>query len=199
MEQRTPEWYAARLGRVTSSKITDAMMAKTTAGYRNYRAQLVAERLTGIVADTYCSFDMQQGIEREPAARLCYQFKTGNKIEEVGFMEHASLFSGSSPDGLVHKDGMIEIKCVKVATHLDYLTGGIVPKKHRPQMHHQMCCTGRKWNDFVSYCPELPENLQLFICRLDRDEEEIKLMESKIEAFENDIQDMLKSLESLAQ
>jgi len=168
MEQGTPEWHAARLGKVTASKIND-VMAKLkgggeAAGRRNYRAQLVAERLTGEPTETYCSDAMRRGSEMEPLAREAYEFLTGTTVEQIGFIDHPTIpMTGCSPDGLIGDDGMLEIKCPNTATHIDWLLGGKVPPEHVNQMRWQMECAGREWCDFASYDPRLPVELQLFV------------------------------------
>ena len=171
-EQRTDEWFLERLGKVTASKISDVMMKPTTAGYQNYKAQLICERLTGIPAETFTSAAMQHGIDTEPQARAFYELESGNEVTEVGFVSHPIIeMTGASPDGLVGIDGLVEIKCPQPATHIKTLQGGNIDRKYMLQMHWQMACTGREWCDFVSFCPALPLEMQLHIERvkLDRD------------------------------
>jgi len=172
MDQGTPEWFAARLGRVTASRIADVMMKPTTAGYQNYRAQLVCERLTGQPTETFTSAAMQHGTDTEPQARAMYTLLTGNDVQEVGFIPHPTLeMSGASPDGLVGDAGLIEIKAPQPATHIKTLTGANIDRKYLLQMHWQMICTGRDWCDFVSFSPALPAEMQLFRKRVERDAE----------------------------
>ncbi len=115
---------------------------------------------------------MSWGTDHEPDARASYEFITGNTVEEIGFVDHPTIpKSGASPDGLIGEDGLIEIKCPNTATHIDYLLKGKAPAGYLKQMNWQMECTGRKWCDFVSYDPRMPIDLQLFIVRVDRDEE----------------------------
>lgn len=171
MEQRSEEWFAARCGKVTASKISDVMMKKTTAGYRNYKALLMCERLTGNVAESFSNAAMQWGTDTEPQARAAYEFYSGSDVVEVGFVTHPIFENtGASPDGLVGDEGMVEIKCPNTATHLDTLLGGKIPSKYFDQMQWQMECAGRQWCDFVSFDPRLPEAMQLFVRRVDRDE-----------------------------
>lgn len=176
MEQRSPEWFTARLGKVTASKINDVMATlksgKEAAGRKDYRAQLVVERLTGQPVECYVNGAMAWGTEHEQDARASYEFITGNTVEEVGFIDHPTIpMSGASPDGLIGEDGLTEIKCPNTATHIGYLLSGKAPAKHIKQMQWQMECTGRNWCDFVSYDPRMPIDLQLFIVRVERDEE----------------------------
>lgn len=171
-DQGTEEWFAARLGRVTASRIADVMMKPTTAGFQNYRAQLVCERLTGQPTETFTSAAMQHGTDTEPQARAMYTLTTGLDVDEVGFIPHPSLeMSGASPDGLVGGDGLVEIKCPQPSTHIKTLTGAKIDRKYMLQMQWQMICTGRDWCDFVSFSPALPAEMQLFRQRVDRNAE----------------------------
>lgn len=196
--QGTEEWFKRRLGKVTASKVAD-VMAKTKTGYgaarANYMAQLIAERLTGNVTESYTNAAMQWGTETEPQARAAYTFFTDNAVEEVGFVDHPTIgMSGASPDGLVGEDGLLEIKCPNTATHLDTLLGTDIEGKYIKQIQWQMACTGRKWCDFVSYDPRLPVKLQLKMQRVNRDDEMIAEMEAEVIGF---ISEMDKKIESL--
>lgn len=187
MEQRTDDWFAARIGKVTASRVAD-VVAKTKSGYSasrdNYMAQLVCERLTGKPAESFSNAAMQWGTETEPLARAAYEAKIDVLVDEVGFIDHPSIVnSGASPDGLVGIDGLIEIKCPNTATHIDTLLSQTVPKKYADQIFWQMACTGRDWCDFVSYDPRLPSDLQLFIKRIPRDDKYIQLLEAEVIEF----------------
>jgi len=187
MEQRTDDWFAARIGKVTASRVAD-VVAKTKSGYSasrdNYMAQLVCERLTGKPAESFSNASMQWGTETEPLARAAYEAKMDVLVDEVGFIDHPSIVnSGASPDGLVGIDGLIEIKCPNTATHIDTLLSQTVPKKYADQIFWQMACTGRDWCDFVSYDPRLPSDLQLFIKRIPRDDKYIQLLEAEVIEF----------------
>ena len=140
--QGSPEWFAARLGKVTASKVSD-VVAKTKSGWgasrANYMAALIAERLTQTPADSFSNAAMQWGTEQEPLARVAYEFFTGRDVEQVGFVDHPSIpMTGASPDGLVGEDGLVEIKCPNTATHIDTLLDGKVPGKYVIQMQWQM-------------------------------------------------------------
>ena len=187
MEQRTDDWFAARIGKVTASRVAD-VVAKTKSGYSasrdNYMAQLVCERLTGKPTESFSNAAMQWGTETEPLARAAYEAKMDVLVDEVGFIDHPSIVnSGASPDGLVGADGLIEIKCPNTSTHIDTLLNQAVPKKYADQIFWQMACTGRDWCDFVSYDPRLPPDLQLFIKRIPRDNQYIRLLESEVIEF----------------
>jgi putative phage-type endonuclease len=167
--QGTEEWFAARAGKVTASRIADVLAtikSGESAARRNYRTQLVCERLTGKIEETFSNSHMERGIALEPYAREAYELQTGSIVEQVGFIDHPIIpMSGASPDGLVGYDGSIEIKCPTPANHIEYLLGKEPPSKYKPQMTWQMLCAERQWVDFVSYCPEMPAHLQLFVVR----------------------------------
>lgn len=196
--QGSPEWFAARLGKVTASRVSD-VIAKTKTGYSasrtNYAAQLVAERLTGTVAESYTNAAMQWGTEKEPEARAAYEFKTDAEVAQIGFADHPKIaMTGASPDGLIGDDGMVEIKCPNTATHIETLLGQSVPGKYVTQMQWQMACTGRRWCDFVSYDPRLPENMRLFIARVDRDDAMIARLEGDVVSFLAEIEKTVTEL-----
>lgn len=198
MNQQTPEWFAQRAGKVTASRVAD-VMAKVksgeAAGRANYRAQLVAERLTGTAAESYSNAAMQWGTDTEPYARMAYEAATGNLVLETGFVLHPDIgFSGASPDGLIGNDGLVEIKCPNTATHIDYLLASTVPEKYKPQMAWQMACTGREWCDFISYDPRLPEDLRLFTVRYKREEDYIEELEAAVVQFLKEVDETVLQL-----
>ncbi len=200
MEQRTDEWFTARLGKVTASRVAD-VVAKTKTGYsasrENYMADLIVERLTGQKASSFSNAAMDWGVEQESNARAAYSARTGELVEEVGFIPHAILHdSGASPDGLVG-DGCVEFKCPNTATHLEYLLAGKPVEKYVTQMQWQMACTGAAWCDFVSYDPRLPEHLQLLIVRVPRDDKRIAELETEVRKFLAELDDKLAKLKEL--
>lgn len=185
--QGSAEWFGARLGRVTASRVAD-VIAETKSGWgasrANYMAQLVAERLTGEVAESFSNAAMKWGTEMEPDARAAYQFYRDALVVEVGFVPHPRItMSGASPDGLVGEDGLVEFKCPNTATHIETLIGQTVPSKYITQMQWQMACTGRQWCDFGSFDPRLPEDMRLFVRRVDRDDALIADLEAKVSDF----------------
>lgn len=187
MQQRSEEWFAARLGKATSSRFGDVVATLRgggeAAGRKNYRALLVVERLTGVSAEHYSSPAMQWGTDTEELARLAYTLKTGVDVEEAGFIEHPKLAAGASPDGLVGTEGLLEIKCPNTANHIATLRAQKMPPEHMPQVQGQMWITGRKWVDFVSYDPVLPPNAQLFIYRVERDDKYIDTLIGAVSQF----------------
>ena len=198
IEQGTPEWHMQRLGKVTASRITD-VLAKVKTGEavtrEDYRTELVVQRLTNQPSEPFTNAAMEWGTEQEPMARITYEAHASVFVEQVSFVEHPTIeWFGCSPDGLVGKDGLLEIKCPSSKNHIKYLLGGKPPAKYVPQMQCQMAVTGRKWCDFVSYDPRLPEDLQLFVVRLEQDEEYIKSMEGEVQKFLSEVNEMVTKL-----
>lgn len=186
IDQRSDEWFKARLGRATASRFADCLATIKTgeaATRRNYRIQVVTERLTGQKQESFTNAAMEWGTMTEPQARSAYEFHTDNEVQEVGFFPHPDLMAGASPDGLIGDDGLLEIKCPNSTTHVEYLDAGVLPSKYVPQVQGQLWITGRKWADFVSFDPRMPHNLQLFVCRVERDDQYIAELEAGIIKF----------------
>ena len=200
MEQRTPEWFAKRLGKVTASRIAD-LMAKTKTGpgasRANYLAQLVTERLTGTPTESYKSPAMDWGIEQEAAARDAYSARTGVLVDEVDFVDHPTMQAGASPDGLVGEDGLIEIKCPNTSTMLEYLEDRTIPQKYRLQMQWQLAVTGRDWCDFVAFDPRLPEHLQLLVIREPRNTDLVVEITHEVNRFLAEVERKVAFLKEL--
>jgi putative phage-type endonuclease len=187
IKQGSLEWHQQRLGRVTASRIAD-VIAKTKSGYStsrdNYMAQLVCERMTGNVAESYTNAAMAHGVETEPLARAAYEAIADVLVDEVAMITHPQIdAAGASPDGLVGDDGLVEIKCPNTATHIDTLLSQTVPGKYNTQMQWQMACTGRQWCDFVSFDPRMCDGLQLFVKRVPRDNAYIQMLEEEVKKF----------------
>ena len=200
MDQGTPEWRAARLGKVTASRISD-VTAKTRTGYgasrANYMAQLIVERLTGQPTGSYTNAAMIWGTNTEPLARAAYEVREGALVEEVGFVPHPSIAgAGCSPDGFVAAEGLIEVKCPNTATHIEYLLDDAAPAEYLPQMQWQMACTGRQWVDFVSFDPRMPEEMQYAVRRVDRDDKYIAELESEVIKFLGELEAKIESLKA---
>jgi putative phage-type endonuclease len=187
-EQRTEDWFTARLGKVTASRVAD-VLARTKTGYSasraNYLTQLVLERVTGTKSEGFTSAAMQWGIDQEPFARAAYEASKGVLVDEVGFIPHPMIeASGASPDGLVGADGMVEIKCPDSKTALEcWLSADPVESKYFTQMQWQMACAGRFWCDYVVFDPRMPAKAQLFVYRVERDDQWIKETEIEVKKF----------------
>lgn len=196
--QGSPEWHAARVGKVTASRVAD-VIAKTKSGWgvgrRNYMAELVAERLTGTPASSFTNAAMQWGTDTEPQARAAYEFFRDASVVQVGLVDHPAIqMCAASPDGLVNDDGLIEIKCPNTATHIDTLLSEKIPDKYIVQMQWQLACTERQWCDFVSFDPRLPGNLQMWVRRVERDSERITELETLVAGFLAELDQMVTDL-----
>ncbi len=199
MEQRTEEWFSARLGKVTASRVAD-VLAKIKSGEsasrKNYKMELVVQRLTGKPQESFTNAAMEWGTEQEPFARMAYEAHTGTFVKEDGFVDHPTIEGfGCSPDGIVG-EGLIEIKCPNTATHIETVLENKAPSKYIPQMQAQMACTGAKWCDFVSFDPRVPEDLQLFVVRVERDQEYIDSMEVEVKQFLSEVLDLFNQLKA---
>jgi hypothetical protein len=184
--QGSAEWLQSRCGIPSASRFA-AIMAKIKTGEsaerRNYRTDLVVERLTGKPLEGFTTAAMKQGTEREPFARMAYEARTGLIVQEVGFCLHDEMEAGASPDGLIDSDGGLEIKCPERSAHLRYLQQPGEPPEYTWQIQGGMWITGRAYWDFVSYQPDFPEHLQLIVRRIKRDEAAIKRLAEEVAAF----------------
>jgi putative phage-type endonuclease len=199
--QGSPEWFAARIGKVSASRVAD-LIAKTKTGIAasraNYAAELVAERLTGVTAEKYSNAAMAWGTETEPQARSMYEFMRDCDVVEVGTVLHPTIdMACASPDGLVGEDGLIEIKCPNTSTHIETLLGDSIAGKYITQMQWQMACTGRKWCDFVSFDPRMPGDMQLLVRRVPRDGVRIVELEREVVRFLSEVDESIAELVAL--
>ena len=187
IEQGSDAWHQLRLGKVTASRVAD-ILAKTKTGVSasrgNYLVELAIQRVTGQIEESYTNAAMAWGTETEPKARMAYEVFNDVLVEQVPFVDHSTIKGfGASPDGLVNIDGLCEIKCPNSATHWAYLKSGEPPNKYFIQMQAQLSCTGREWNDFISFDPRMPEKSQLFVKRVFRDDKFIGIMEDEVKKF----------------
>lgn len=203
-EQRSPQWFAARLGRLTGSRAGD-MLATIKSGEaaarRDLRAQLVVERLTGTSQeDGYVNATMQRGIEKEADAFAAYEALTGSLVRRTGFLSVDDRLVGCSLDGDVDDCiGIVEIKVPKSATHIRYLkSGGKVPAEHMPQIIHNLWVSGAQWCDFVSFDDRFKPGLQLYVARVQRDEATIQGYELAVSLFLSEVEKEVAALAALA-
>ena len=201
MVQGSPEWHQARLGNVTASRSSD-VAAKIKTGWgasrAKYMGELIAESLTHEPTPSFSNAAMQHGTDTEPQAAAAYAFYTDAELELVGFVDHPKIDqAGCSPDRLIGKDGLVEIKCPQTHTHIDTLLGESVPKKYMEQMQWQLACTKRKWCDFVSFDPRMPPETQLFIQRVERDKERITELEGMVVEFLTEMNEKIDRLTKL--
>ena len=198
IQQGSEAWFAQRLGKATASRIKD-IVAKTKTGYSTsrdkYLTQLLLERLTGTVAESYSDAAMAWGTEQEPFARAAYEAKKGVMVDQVAFINHPTIeMAGASPDGVVG-EGLVELKCPMSHTHLESLLGGI-DDQYKIQVQWQMACTGAKWTDLCSFDPRFPAELQLVIKRFERDDAFIATLEEEVIKFLKELDDKLNKVKS---
>ena len=201
-DQGTQEWLMDRCGKVTASRMADVLATIKTgeaASRANYRAELVAQRLTGQLEAGFTNAAMQWGTEQEPFARASYEILRGVIVEETGFIPHPTIMmSGASPDGLVGADGMVEIKCPNTATHIAFLLDGKIPQKYQLQMAWQMACCGRQWVDYASFDPRMPEYLRLKVVRYTAAEAGIPALEAAVRQFIAEVDSTVAALEQIS-
>jgi hypothetical protein len=202
-DQRSPEWFAARLGRLTGSRAGD-MLATIKSGEaaarRDYRLQLVCERLTGqLHEEPFVNAAMQRGIECEPLAFAAYEALTGQMAQRTGFLAHTAHMAGCSLDGHIGQfDGILEVKCPKSATHLRYVRGGSVPAEHLPQITHNLWITGAAWCDFLSFDDRFPPPLQTFLVRINRADVDLASYEKAALTFLAEVERDTAALRTMA-
>jgi hypothetical protein len=201
MEQSSPEWNSIRCGIITSSRLADVLdylkKGGEGAGRRNYRWELIAQRLTGQPRDNGASFAarVKWGVENEPFARGAYELHAGVMVDRVGFITHPDMdFTGGSPDALVGADGVYEAKCPDSITHVQWIKAGVVPEDHIPQCLWNIECAEREWCDFMSYDPRMPEHLRKFIVRQYRDEVKLAEYRSEVARLNDEINEAINSL-----
>jgi len=202
IEQGTEAWKLSRAGKATASRIAD-VIAKTKSGpsasRTNYEAQLICERLTGTVAEGYTNAAMQHGIDTEPQARAAYEFMHNVDVVLAEFVDHPTIANaGASPDGYVGSDGLLEIKAPQPAAHLETLLSQKVPTKYLTQIAWQLASTERAWCDYVSYNPNFPAHLQMFVKRVHRDNAYIAELEAEVRAFLRDVDAKVAQLQPKA-
>lgn len=182
-----PEWLAARIARVTGSAANDMLAEGKGLSRRNLKMRLVAEHMTGKAYEKdFQSRSMEQGLKREPDARLAYERRHNVLVQTVGFISHNELFAGCSPDGYIGNfEGLVSIKCPELPQHLEWLRGGVksIDLRYRRQIEHELFVTGALWTDFVSYNPEIGEKLDLVVIRVERDDVAIAKHEAALRAF----------------
>ncbi|UTO29105.1 lambda exonuclease family protein [Bartonella harrusi] len=207
MEQRTAEWFQARLGKVTASNVYN-VLSKTAKGlptskYEDYKIKLMTERLTGEISQSYITPSMQWGIEHEEDALKEYEFIYDADVIKCGFIPHPTIeMAGASPDGLIGEDGLVEVKCPQSTTHLRFFMYDEIKPEYIAQMQFQMACTGRKWCHFISYNPQFvgrSTGLRMKVKRIHRDDEQIEQLTKAVEVFLAEIeQDMEQILTKAA-
>jgi putative phage-type endonuclease len=197
--QRTEDWFTARLGHLTASRMNDALdylkSGCSGAKRKALKLEVLTERLTGKPVDKFTNTAMQWGIDNEAAARTEYERQTGNRVAECGFAQHQRIpWIGASPDGLIGDDGLVEIKCPNSTTHLNTLLTNEIPEMYKNQMILQLFVTGRLWCDFVSFDPRFPAPDHIWYDRFTPTVSEFSHIEAECLKFLDEITLMEKKL-----
>lgn len=202
-EQRSPEWVAARLGKLTGSVAGDMMTrikSGESAARRNLRVRLALERLTNRSQERKFMVEaVQWGIDHEPAATAIYEARTGNILEPVGFCDVPGLMAGCSLDSFIADgSGIVEVKCPESATHLEYLRTKKLPLEYYWQCLHNCWITGAQFADFVSFDPRFEERLQFLCVRFQPTALELEAYDKSARDFLAEVAVEVKSIQELA-
>jgi putative phage-type endonuclease len=198
LHQGTDAWRQARCGSVGASD-APRVVRRTQSGYSADRESLLWEKLTERLTNVPCEIPktraMDQGTAREPDARLLYSIIRAVEVEEVGLVPHPFVKGAhASPDGTVGTRGLIEVKCPELKAHGATLINETISKDHMVQMQWQLACTGRDWCDFISFNPDFPLAMQLWIRRVPRDATLMSDLEREITAFVRELEQKLDKL-----
>jgi len=204
IEQRSPAWFAQRLGFLTASRMSEALSKGTGVTRDKYKMQLISERLTGQSEKSFSNEFMEYGTQQEKFALMRYECDTGCIVDEAEFYTHPTIkWLGASPDGLLRDangliKGVVEIKCRKTENHLEFFLNPKIPAKYIIQMQTQMWVTGAEWCDFVSYDSRVTyKHRQIFISRVKRDNDIIEKMTIDVEKFLAEIEEIVQKLEEI--
>ena len=189
VEQNTDEWQALRAEKLTTSTFKDLFAAKTTAAYKKAIYRPVYERLTGEQPESFSNFWTDRGHDVEPLAVEAYEMETFNEVLPPGFFE-LNEYVGSSPDGLIGKDGLLEIKSPSFNVMIDYLLSGKLPSIYKWQVYGQMYVTGRKWVDFCAFHPRLKP----LIIRVHRDEAIMEELRIKLDESVEEVKNIINKI-----
>jgi putative phage-type endonuclease len=193
MEQGSEAWHDVKCARISGTTFQNVMSAKGTASYKDLITNIAGEYLSGIKEDTYTNVIMERGIELEPFAANLYEEITGRNIQEVGFCtsefdNDIDEWVGVSPDRLVDENGILEIKCPIMKTHLNYIRANVMPNNYKWQVQGQLFITGAEYCDFMSYYP----NLKPFIITVAPDIEMHKQLEERLLQAIKDIKEAVE-------
>jgi putative phage-type endonuclease len=196
-------WLSARCGKLTASRMADALdvlkNGKPSAARVKLMHEILAERMTGDSVPHYVNDFMRWGLEQEPAAKDAYEVATGALLTPCGFIDHPEIDNfGATPDSLLDDDALIEFKCPQTTTHIAWMLAGVVPEQHRPQILAQLACTGRTRAVFASFDPRVPPRSQLFVREWIPTADEIRAVEDGARAFLGEIDAMWEQLTGTA-
>lgn len=200
IEHGSADWFAARCGRVTASRIYDATAkqknGKWYAARADYMTELAVERLTGVATQHFVSGAMVWGIEKEPDARAAYEYLLDVEVAPAGFAAHPTIhLAGATPDGAVADKGLTEFKCPTSTTHIETILSKEIDPRYVAQMAWQLACfPAREWVDYGTFDPRMPPELRLWVFRYMRDEKYIASLEADVRAFIDELDAMVTKL-----
>lgn len=196
-EQKSEAWHEARCGRVTGTRFKSLVAGTGTQTYKDLVTNMACEIITRKQEETYVSADMERGVELEPIARVLYSEITGIDVREMGFISPDddtpyAEWIGISPDGVLPDNGLLEIKCPKFKTHLEYIEANKLPSEYKYQVQGQLFVTGYDYCDFMSYA----DGMKPFIYRVFPDYELFKEFEQRLDKLILDVKDKLSIYEN---
>lgn len=196
--QTDPSWIPARVGKLTASRMADALDfrkdGKPGAARTKLLHDILAERLVGAAKDHFVTPAMQWGLDNEAAAADAYEAASGNILVPGGLFDHPTIeFFAATPDRLIDHDGLVEIKCPTTETFIKWRLNGVVPEEHRAQMLSQLACTGREYVHFVAYDPRVPQPYQLFMRPFEPKKAEIEEVEEAAQKFLAELEAMFNA------
>jgi len=183
--QGSQAWLDARRGCITGSNFRIAREKLSRTGQPSkaaldYARDLARERVGGRAPAKFQNAAMRTGTEQEPLARLAYERITGRLVDECGFFATEDGAFGCSPDGLVHTDGVLEIKTMVSSDTLFTAVAEGDLSAYRDQCLGYLWLLGRKWVDLVLWVPDLQH---IAIHRFERDENAIEALEADLVDF----------------
>ena len=205
IEQGSDAWFLMKLGKISGSRISDVLTegrgGAESLTKKKYKNELIRERLTGKRIPSYKTPLMARGIELEPLARAFYEHTYQLMVDQVPFVDHPTIaMAGCSPDGLVGTDGLLEIKCPSPENHLGHLleNGQVLIKTYYDQVQWQLVVTQRQWCDLISFDPEMPDHLKMFVVRILVDQDWKEKAEAAVIALNAEIETILTNLKEIS-
>ena len=202
-EQGSAEWFQARCGRITASRIADVMAQNKNGSWSSrridYMWELAEERITGQCIAKYVNAAMQWGTETEPEAREFFEGRYDLEVEQTGFILHPEMdYAGASPDGLIGADAIIEIKCPTTKTMLQTLNDNLPDERYVLQCQWQMACTNSRYAWLVYFDPRLDDSMCMKRFYIERDFALITKIENFVHDFNTQINDTILKIKENA-
>jgi hypothetical protein len=192
-DQLSDDWMQARIGSIGGSSISKAVAKGEGKVRKQLLYDMVGEILSGQKKDTFKTFHMEEGTKHEPDARSLYSFRYDVEVEQIAMFKDGQ-HKHSSPDGVVGKEGLIEIKTVIPSVFVEAKLTRKIPTEHRKQMQWGMRCSCRFWCDYVVYCPYVKDIDPMLVIRVEQDPKEITELDLGADAF---IYEMLSMVEAM--